>query len=58
MLRKSRPRSRRGTKEMQKKYESPDMDVIELEDRDVIVASGNFSGPGGIESGDGEDVWE
>ena len=34
------------------------MDVIELEDRDVIVASGSFSGPGGIESGDGEDVWE
>lgn len=24
---------------MQKKYESPEMDVIELEDRDVIVAS-------------------
>ena len=46
---------------MQKKYESPDMDVIELEDRDVIVASGvagGISGPGGIESGDGEDVWE
>ncbi len=46
---------------MQKKYESPEMDVIELEDRDVIVASGvsgGISGPGGIESGDGEDVWE
>ena len=46
---------------MQKKYESPDMDVIELEDRDVIVASGvsgGISGPGGIESGDEEDVWE
>lgn len=24
---------------MQKNYESPEMDVIELEDRDVIVAS-------------------
>lgn len=24
---------------MQKKYESPEMDVVELEDRDVIVAS-------------------
>ncbi len=46
---------------MLKKYESPELDVIELEDRDVIVApgvSGGISGPGGIESGDGEDVWE
>ena len=59
-LRKSKPRSRRGAKEMLKKYESPELDVIELEDRDVIVASGvsgGFDGPGGIESGDGEDVW-
>lgn len=43
---------------MQKKYESPELDVIELEDRDVIVASGvsgGISGPGGIESGDGEE---
>ena len=30
---------------MQKKYESPEMDVIELEDRDVIVAS-IVPGPG------------
>ena len=46
---------------MLKKYESPELDVIELEDRDVIVASGvsgGISDPGGIESGDGEDVWE
>ena len=46
---------------MLKKYESPELDVIELEDRDVIVASGvsgGIIGPGGIESGDGEDVWE
>ena len=46
---------------MLKKYESPELDVIELEDRDVIVASGmsgGICGPGGIESGDGEDVWE
>ena len=45
---------------MLKKYESPELDVIELEDRDVIVASGvsgGFDGPGGFESGDGEDVW-
>ena len=45
---------------MQKKYESPEMDVIELEDRDVIVASGSFGIGGGgiIDSGDGDDVWE
>lgn len=46
---------------MLKKYESPELDVIELEDRDVIVASGvsgGIGGPDGIESGDGEDVWE
>ena len=42
---------------MLKKYESPELDVIKLEDRDVIVASGvsgGISGPGGIESGDGK----
>ena len=57
MLRKSRPQSRRGTKEMQKKYESPEMDVIELGDRDVIVAS-IVPGPGDtdVEQG-GEGGW-
>lgn len=29
----------RKLNDMQKNYESPEMDVIELEDRDVIVAS-------------------
>ena len=51
----------RKLNDMQKNYESPEMEIIELEDRDVIVASGvsgGISGPGGIESGDGEDVWE
>lgn len=46
---------------MLKKYESPELDVIELGDRDVIVVSGVSGGftPGGdISSGDGEDVWE
>lgn len=46
---------------MLKKYESPELDVIELGDRDVIVVSGvsgGISGPDGVESGDGEDVWE
>ena len=61
MLRASSLQSSRELKDMPKKYESPEMDVIELENRDVIVASGvsgGISGPGGIESGDGEDVWE
>ena len=54
MLLKSRPRSRRGTKEMQKKYESPEMDVIELEDRDVIVES-IVPGPGDTDVDPGGD---
>ncbi len=37
---------------MQKKYESPEMDVIELEDRDVIVAS---PGPGDTDVDPGGD---
>lgn len=42
---------------MQKKYESPEMDVIELEDRDVIVAP-IVPGPGDtdVDLG-GEDGW-
>lgn len=39
---------------MQKKYESPEMDVIELEDRDVIVTS-IVPGPGDTEVGPGGD---
>lgn len=61
MLRALSLQSSRELNDMLKKYESPELDVIELEDRDVIVASGvsgGISGPGGIESGDGEDVWE
>ena len=54
MLRKSGLRSRRGTKEMQKKYESPEMDVIELEDRDVIVSS-IVPGPGDTDVDPGGD---
>ena len=37
---------------MQKNYESPEMDVIELEDRDVIVASPIIDGPGDSGTGD------
>ena len=61
MLRALSLQSSRELNDMLKKYESPELDVIELEDRDVIVASGvsgGISGPGDIESGDGEDVWE
>ena len=40
---------------MQKKYESPEMDVIELEDRDVIVGSPIVPGPGDTQVGPGGD---
>ena len=45
---------------MQKKYESPEMDVIELKDRDVIVASdGSFVPDGGGIIGPGDESdWE
>ena len=39
MLRASSLQSSRELKDMLKKYESPEMDVIELENRDVIVSS-------------------
>ena len=39
---------------MQKKYESPEMDVVELEDRDVIVAS-IVPGPGDTDVDKGGD---
>lgn len=38
---------------MLKKYESPEMDVIELENRDVIVSS-DFDGDNGVGPGDYE----
>ena len=50
-LRKSKPRSRRGAKEMLKKYESPELEVIELENRDVIVSS-DLDGDNGVDPGD------
>ena len=45
---------------MQKKYESPEMDVIELEVSDAIVASGGSFGPdgGGIIGPGDESDWE
>ena len=40
----------RKLNDMQKNYESPEMETIELEDRDVIVAS--IDGPGDSGTGD------
>ena len=42
------------TKEMQKKYESPEMDVLDLEDSDVIVAYID-TGPGDTDVDPGGD---
>lgn len=39
MLRKSNLQSSRELNDMQKNYESPEMEVIELENHDVIVDS-------------------
>lgn len=36
---------------MLKKYESPELEVIELENRDVIVSS-DLDGDNGVDSGD------
>ena len=47
MLRKSSPQFSRKLNDMKSSYETPEMNIIELEDRDVIVASGGFiDGPG------------
>ena len=43
-------------------YTPPQLAVVEFGEEDVVVCSdpvtGGITGPGGIESGDGEDVWE
>ena len=46
------------TKEM---YTPPQLVVVEFGEEDVVCSNpitGGITGPGGIESGDGEDVWE
>ena len=47
------------TKEM---YTPPQIKIVEFGEVDVVGCSnpitGGITGPGGIESGDGEDVWE
>ena len=47
---------------MTKEMYTPQLVVIEFGEEDVVVCSnpvtGGISGPGGVESGDGEDVWE
>ena len=45
------PQSNRELGDMQKKYESPELDVIELENRDVIVSS-DLDGDNGVNPGD------
>lgn len=45
--------SSRELKDMLKKYESPEMDVIELENRDVIVSS-DLDGDNGRDPSDYE----
>ena len=39
MPRKSSPQFSRKLNDMKSSYETPEVDIIELEDRDVIVAS-------------------
>ena len=51
MLIISRLQFSRKLNDMQKNYESPAMEVVELEDRDVIVAS-FIDGPGDSGTGD------
>lgn len=46
MLKRLRLQLSRKLNVMQKNYESPEMEIIELEDRDVIVASTFTDGPG------------
>ena len=47
---------------MAKEMYTPQLVVVEFGEEDVVVCSnpitGGITGPGGIESGDGEDVWE
>ena len=43
--------SSRELKDMLKKYESPELEVIELENRDVIVSS-DLDGDNGVNPGD------
>ena len=51
MLRKSSLQSSRELNDMLKKYESPELEVIELENRDVIVSS-DLDGDNGVDPGD------
>ena len=51
MLRALSLQSSRELNDMLKKYESPELDVIELENRDVIVSS-DLDGDIGVNPGD------
>lgn len=52
MPRKSSPQFSRKLDDMRNSYETPEMEIIELEDRDVIVASSFVDGPGDSGTGD------
>ena len=47
---------------MAKEMYTPQLVVVKFGEEDVVVCSGPTTGgvipPGGLESGDGEDVWE
>lgn len=45
------PQSSRELNDMLQKYESPELEVIELENRDVIVSS-DLDGDNGVNPGD------
>lgn len=51
MLRALSLQSVRELNDMLKKYESPELEVIELENRDVIVSS-DLDGDNGVDPGD------
>lgn len=51
MLRALSLQSSRELNDMLKKYESPELEVIELENRDVIVSS-DLDGDNGVNPGD------
>ena len=51
MLRALSLQSSRELNDMLKKYESPELEVIELENRDVIVSS-DLDGDNGVDPGD------
>lgn len=50
MPRKSGPQFSRKLDDMQNSYETPEMEIVELENRDVIVSSTDVSGDSGTDN--------